>query len=162
MARVPQTELNLRFGEEKFCACKGIRTCLLCEPTKTSVRVAKIPTTQFYQCHNCGKIVDEANVCVDPLPSPLFTCSSQRCGPIAATLRGHCTLVGEPFEGVTVVKEFVSREEEEKIIEVIDQSVWAEYQSGRKKQVCFVYILDTTDSTLFPWLQQLISGAEHQ
>ena len=124
-----------RVQEGKLCSCKGIRTCLLCEPAKTSAPVAREPSTQVYQCHNCGKIVDEVNVRVDPIAPPLFTCCGQRCGPTVATLHAHCTLEGEPFEGVTVVKEFISREEEEKIVEDIDRSVWAESQSGRKKQV---------------------------
>ena len=43
--------------------------------------------------------------------------------------------VGVPFEGVTVVKEFVSHEEEVSIMAAIDGQPWANSQSGRRKQV---------------------------
>ena len=125
----------MAFGKES-CGCKGIRTCLVCEGRRTSIHVAKEPVASFYQCHNCGRIPDEENICVDPSAPPLFTCGkSLRCRPTAPALQARCTVKGLPFEGVTVVKEFVSCEEEEKITNDIDRSAWAESQSGRRKQV---------------------------
>ena len=108
----------------------------MCEGQNTSIRIAKEPVASFYQCHNCGNIFNEENICVEPNAPPLFTCGrSQHCRPTAPSLQAHCTVKGLPFEGVTVVKEFVTCEEEEKIINDIDESAWAESQSGRRKQV---------------------------
>lgn len=45
-------------------------------------------------------------------------------------------LNGVVFEGVTVVKDFMSRDEERNIVSQIDAHQWAESQSGRRKQVC--------------------------
>ena len=108
----------------------------MCEGQKTSIHVTKEPVTSFYQCHNCGRILDEENICVDPNAPPLFTCGkSLRCRPTTPALQARCTVKGLPFEGVTLVKEFVSCDEEEKLAHDIDRSAWAESQSGRRKQV---------------------------
>ena len=121
---------------KESCGCKGVRTCLVCEGQKTSIHVTKEPVTSFYQCHNCGRILDEENICVDPNAPPLFTCGkSLRCRPTTPALQARCTVKGLPFEGVTLVKEFVSCDEEEKLAHDIDRSAWAESQSGRRKQV---------------------------
>lgn len=108
----------------------------MCERQNTTIHVAKEPVASFYQCHNCGDILNEENICVEPSAPPLFTCGrSLHCRPTTPALQARCTVKGLPFEGVTVVKEFVSCEEEEKIINDIDKSAWAESQSGRRKQV---------------------------
>ena len=39
------------------------------------------------------------------------------------------------FGGINIVKNFVSEEEERRIMSAIDALPWAESQSGRKKQV---------------------------
>ena len=41
--------------------------------------------------------------------------------------------------GVTVVKDFLSTEEEASIVEAIDRQPWANSQSGRQKQVGSLY-----------------------
>ena len=71
---------------------------------------------------------------------PLLKCKAGRCGPELRIIktrkeaRDLCHSAAMP-EGVTVVKEFVSREEEREIVLEIDRSQWAESQSGRRKQV---------------------------
>lgn len=40
-----------------------------------------------------------------------------------------------PFPGVFLLENFISEEEEEKLITSMDQDVWNESQSGRRKQV---------------------------
>ena len=46
---------------------------------------------------------------------------------------------------VTVVKDFVSEEEERCIVAEIDGSRWAESQSGRRKQVSLCGIINTAE-----------------
>lgn len=43
------------------------------------------------------------------------------------------------FGRISVVKNFISEEEEERIISAIDSLPWAESQSGRRKQVTRLY-----------------------
>ena len=72
---------------------------------------------------------------------PLLSCRAGRCGPELRVIKIYgkeaselCHGAAVP-EGVTVVKEFISREEEREIVAEIDRSQWAESQSGRRKQV---------------------------
>ncbi len=53
-----------------------------------------------------------------------------------------------PFPGVFLWENFISEEEEEKLISTMDQDVWNESQSGRRKQVmwntcCFMNVSST-------------------
>lgn len=40
-----------------------------------------------------------------------------------------------PFPGVFLMEEFISKDEESEIVELMDQDDWKPSQSGRKKQV---------------------------
>ena len=105
-----------------------------------------INTTTLYQCHQCGKILREDETMQELESKPLLRCRTERCGPEMKTIRikrepsdlyhGVCgATIDTVPEGVTVVKEFVSREEEREIVVEIDRNQWAESQSGRRKQV---------------------------
>ena len=118
--------------EQRTCACKGVRRCLLCERPDEATDKSKDSTTVFFQCHRCGIILKEELVEPDLEASFLFVCSAGSCGPEKKILR----TTKEGIEGVTVVKDFVSREEERDIVSQIDAHQWAESQSGRRKQVC--------------------------
>ena len=136
--------------QSRKCACKGIRSCLVCErPEQTGAAAAassfKPPsssTTVFYQCHHCGEILREDEAMPELDTKPLLKCEAGRCGRELRIMRTrkeandlcHSTSAVVP-EGVTVVKEFVSREEEREIVLEIDRSRWVESQSGRRKQV---------------------------
>ena len=72
----------------------------------------------------------------DPAERPLYACR-EPCRP-AAVLCSHHTELGMPFdtfEGVTVVKDFLSQQEEASVVSAIDSEHWASSQSGRRKQV---------------------------
>lgn len=45
------------------------------------------------------------------------------------------TAASFPFPGVFLWENFISEEEEERLIRMMDQDVWNESQSGRRKQV---------------------------
>jgi hypothetical protein len=143
------------------CACKGIRSCLVCEgPELTggggglgaAAAISSFKedpftnatTTTLYQCHHCGKILREDETMPElGEAKPLLSCRSGRCGPEMKIIRIRggeasdvCPRRGAAMpDGVTVVKEFISREEEREIVAEIDRSQWAESQSGRRKQV---------------------------
>lgn len=152
-------------ADDKSCACKGIRTCLLCENLKgAAATVAVKPRQTIYQCHRCGEILTEERKIPDISAHPLYTCLYQPC-PTLELLQinihrlADSSSDGEPasqfqkgfshagsrlqdyegelqgFSGVTVLKGFVSEEEEARIVEAIDRCAWVESQSGRRKQV---------------------------
>lgn len=131
--------------EQRRCACKGVRSCLICERPEEAAARVRDTTTSFYQCHRCGNILRQGVVQPDLEAKPLFVCKTGDCGPeekiIRARWRGKEAVEldnvydSAVFEGVTVVKEFVSFEEEREIVSEIDANRWAESQSGRRKQV---------------------------
>ena len=101
------------------------------------------PHHTVYQCHRCGKILREGEACPDTSAHPLYTCLHQLC-PALEQLQitvPDGSSDDEPtrwlpdFTGVTVLKEFVSKEEEAEIVGAIDCCAWVESQSGRRKQV---------------------------
>ena len=139
--------------QRKKCACKGIRSCLLCEsgPEQTAVAAASsfrdppTSTTIFYQCHCCGKILRGDEAVPDLEGKPLLKCIAGTCGPELKIIRAKKEGVelddlSVVPEGVIVVKEFVGREKEREIVLEIDKSQWAESQSGRRKQVGQIYV----------------------
>ena len=127
--------------EGRACACKGIRSCLVCEGADKVDKESKDATAVFYQCYRCGCILKEEDLEPDLEARPLLVCSAGSCGPrekiIRAKKEGFVldNLSSTVFEGVTIIKEFVSREEEREIVSQIDTKQWAESQSGRRKQV---------------------------
>ncbi|XP_066551333.1 alpha-ketoglutarate-dependent dioxygenase alkB homolog 4 isoform X2 [Amia ocellicauda] len=94
-------------GEPKpVCACKGIRSCLLCEgPGKTGSRDTAQPLRFIYEPRSGRAVRAEGG---------------QR----------------HSFElpGVLLLEEFVSEEEEERLVSTMDRDPWMDSQSGRRKQ----------------------------
>lgn len=90
------------------CACKGIRRCLICEKLKPKGQLeATVP-----------KVVH--HFLFDP-ETRLAVCKDGA----AASF---------PFPGVFLWENFISEEEEKKLISTMDQDVWNDSQSGRRKQ----------------------------
>lgn len=130
-----------------ICACKGIRTCLICEQRKGATRAKYYDSSpnSLTLCYRCGKpFLADTNHQIPDDPFPMTSCSPS-CT-IESTLLTDCikdNLSGRidsqylsNFGGILVSKEFVSEEEETSIVDAIDCIGWAESQSGRKKQVC--------------------------
>ncbi|XP_029925650.1 alpha-ketoglutarate-dependent dioxygenase alkB homolog 4 [Myripristis murdjan] len=87
------------------CACKGIRSCLLCEKLK-------------------GRKQSEAEVVHHFLYDPVLRLAVRKAGEPASF----------PFPGVFLWENFISEEEERELISKMDQDAWIQSQSGRRKQ----------------------------
>ncbi|XP_003388927.2 PREDICTED: alpha-ketoglutarate-dependent dioxygenase alkB homolog 4-like [Amphimedon queenslandica] len=120
------------------CACKGVRTCLFCEG-KGARPILKQPQNeiQYYICYKCGKICkmnvgEPSPLAVEPFcqtacddTQSLIVCDDLVAGDNACTFK---------FDGVKIIRNFVSFEEEKELVSFIDSSQWVESQSGRYKQ----------------------------
>ncbi|XP_071480113.1 alpha-ketoglutarate-dependent dioxygenase alkB homolog 4-like [Diadema antillarum] len=106
------------------CGCKGIRTCLACERQGTS---AAPPATSWNlealwrYCYLCGKVQP-------PHHDPGVQVSSSGCCPVVHDNGGFL------LPGILVIPDFISEEEELKMVRIIDESPWKPSQSGRHKQ----------------------------
>ncbi|KAK9512994.1 hypothetical protein O3M35_001289 [Rhynocoris fuscipes] len=99
----------------KICGCKGIRTCLKCEQLfNIQPKYQQILSTDsaYFYCHLCD------------LCWPGWNCSD------------HSNHTGEPIrlEGVHLIENFISKEEETQLISDLDSLPWEFSQSGRRKQ----------------------------
>ena len=101
----------------KTCACKGIRTCLLCEANKRSVEPEVADTyADYYFCRECG----------DNAFDHRFTDHST-----------HTELDPDSYiniDGVFVEPDIVTISQEAELIRRIDSFQWVDSQSGRRKQ----------------------------
>ena len=99
-------------------------------------RTDEAVSSSLHQCHNCGKTGSIDDCPGDDFQSPLHACSGPPCDSATVLqVSSLHTAAGALFEGVTVIKEFLSQEEEAAILSAIDVHSWADSQSGRKKQV---------------------------
>lgn len=94
------------------CGCKGIRSCLLCEPLKESsggqLSSAEQRKATFVYCPTSGLAVGED--------------SSDFSG------------WAFPFSGVVLINDFVNEDEERVMTSMMDLDTWKVSQSGRRKQ----------------------------
>lgn len=129
------------------CACSGIRTCLLCEkgcrPRRCYEEENHVQKQTLNQCYKCGNVEIGSTMIVDPEANPMFVCNSSTCTfdrilkPNVGSIvdNDSPTSGNTEFKGLTLIKEFVSEQEEKELVAHIDSSNWAESQSGRLKQV---------------------------
>ncbi|GIY06898.1 alpha-ketoglutarate-dependent dioxygenase alkB homolog 4 [Caerostris darwini] len=92
--------------DNKKCGCKGIRTCLICQPDIQESEKDCMVIEKYIYCPHC-------NLCWPTnknAKSPLYL--------------GH----------IKLFLNFINPEEEESLINSIDQIPWSPSQSGRKKQ----------------------------
>ncbi|KAM8741997.1 alpha-ketoglutarate-dependent dioxygenase alkB homolog 4 [Acanthopagrus schlegelii] len=90
------------------CACKGIRRCLVCEKLKGNGPLeAHEPKIVHYFLYDPEKRL---------------------------AIGKDATAASFPFPGVFLWENFISEEEEEELIRTMDEDVWTESQSGRRKQ----------------------------
>ncbi|KAM3935552.1 alpha-ketoglutarate-dependent dioxygenase alkB homolog 4 [Leptodactylus fuscus] len=90
------------------CGCKGIRSCLVCESPAGGLAkgIHKRKSFVYIPEEGVAKGVEQT---------------------VAA---GWCF----PFQGVSLIKEFVTEDEERDMVHVMDQDEWRLSQSGRRKQ----------------------------
>lgn len=106
--------------DEPICACKGIRSCKLCESTKEHLINESVPQIVFIYCDSCRQAVR----------MDIYESNSQ-CP--------HHNDIGNsdisfPIDGVYLVADFLSETEESNLLNYIDNDVWIPSQSGRLKQ----------------------------
>ncbi|XP_007938327.1 alpha-ketoglutarate-dependent dioxygenase alkB homolog 4 [Orycteropus afer afer] len=93
------------------CGCKGIRTCLICERQRSGDPSWQVPPQKrdrFMYCAHTGWAV----------------------GAEESDFEGWAF----PFPGVTLIEDFVTREEEAELVRLMDRDPWKLSQSGRRKQ----------------------------
>lgn len=81
------------------------------------------PSLVFIQCPLCGELRKKEDT------ESHVTCVPQK------VFHSHLSLPDLEFDGVTVVQEFISDDQEQALVQAIDRQPWAESQSGRRKQV---------------------------
>lgn len=97
------------------CACKGIRTCLLCETEKKRKESESndVPIKKLKFCSKCGNKAWSPEIQHDE----------------------HLDKSdGFKIEGIYVVEECITPEEEAFLVSRIDEKEWTDSQSGRRKQ----------------------------
>ena len=108
------------------CACSGIRHCLLCESKNDGKTLAtdlnhedKLKTLMF--CIKCQKLcLGKENICPN-------TCTE------------HDYFKDNVVSGITVIKDFITKKEEEFMVGEIKKFPWQVSQSGRLKQVGILF-----------------------
>ena len=126
-------------GNKTSCACKGIRTCLVCEVSDAraiSKKQEEEERQEYFVCCNCGRTCLVGGARSRPL-SLEPSCLSLECTNMSSLVVPDHLIGNEdiPFGGVTIVKNFISEKEEAELVSLIDSVQWAESQSGRRKQV---------------------------
>ncbi|XP_058238617.1 alpha-ketoglutarate-dependent dioxygenase alkB homolog 4 [Hemibagrus wyckioides] len=91
------------------CGCKGIRTCLICE------------------------VNDDKRHLLDKKASVHYDFTYDQESKLAVPNAGNVHQAF-PFPGVFLWENFVSEDEEKELVAKMDQDVWRESQSGRRKQ----------------------------
>ncbi|KAI0227570.1 Alkylated DNA repair protein alkB-like protein 4 [Lamellibrachia satsuma] len=107
---------------ELNCACKGIRTCLVCENYKP-----KEPL-----CSNVHKFNEQG-----PEKKYVYCDSCKKAWlPSDEGIGEHPNHLGESIEltGIDMIKDFVTEDEEEWLRDQVDKTAWVDSQSGRRKQ----------------------------
>ncbi|CAH7257117.1 alpha-ketoglutarate-dependent dioxygenase alkB homolog 4 [Phodopus roborovskii] len=95
----------------QVCGCKGIRTCLICEKQRHGPPPWQISLQKKYQFLYCPD-------------------TGWAMGPEDSDFEGWAF----PFPGVTLIKDFVTPEEEAEMVRLMDSDPWKLSQSGRRKQ----------------------------
>ena len=110
------------------CACSGIRSCLLCEGKKdvkdwTELKPnheTNLKTLIF--CIKCQKLCSQTGFQEDFLQNSAQNCSKHDC-------------FEDLVSGITVIEDFITKDEEKFMVEEIEKFPWQVSQSGRQKQV---------------------------
>ncbi|KAL8581231.1 hypothetical protein ACOMHN_038331 [Nucella lapillus] len=100
-------------AEAESCGCKGVRSCLICEGTKSvTTETTQSSETEVYSfCLECCTAFRE-------------TLSQHPHHHVGSVL----------FQGITIIQEFISPEEEDFLRDHIYQASFVVSQSGRRKQ----------------------------
>ena len=126
LCRYDNCQNSSEMASSQACGCKGIRSCALCENEGRKNRFAdeaSLAREIFHFCIDCGACYADGK--------------EHKCGERSAVC----------LDGVKVYRDFVSPEEEERLVKAIDSDPWKPSQSGRLKQVntplCFFFFITT-------------------
>jgi len=118
---------NEKIEKNKFCVCKGIRTCLICEKTLNHKLIDNLSVED-----NGSNIFIYCNKCGDKAFLQQFSDHS---------LHSDLTLVNKTdnknfisIDGLFLKEEVITKEEEIELVQKIDSINWTDSQSGRRKQ----------------------------
>ena len=105
---------------EYSCACKGIRTCLLCEDRKKNlINYSPSNLIKYTFCATCG---DRAWIVTDHSKHNQSEEATDEYSPFIT------------IKGVYVAENSITEAEENQLVNEIDQATWMLSQSGRRKQ----------------------------
>eukprot|EP00055_Hartaetosiga_balthica_P008462 m.31661 g.31661 ORF g.31661 m.31661 type:complete len:290 (-) comp6322_c0_seq3:159-1028(-) len=118
------------------CGCKGIRTCKLCEQKRGIGQIIDIePDVRLYWCDDCGVVRDE---CMEDKQRDYSGEKEDESMFNGSWCKMPCQPSTHPivdlFGGIKLSRNFISKEEENEIIELMDKWEWKPSQSGRQKQ----------------------------
>ncbi|CAF3989326.1 unnamed protein product, partial [Adineta steineri] len=102
------------------CACKGIRSCNLCQPTKDHVLDEFQSYTTYIYCDSCRQAI-RMNIYESNAQCPHHNDIGN-------------DEIGFPLDGIYLVSDFITEDEENNLINSIDNDIWLSSQSGRLKQ----------------------------
>ena len=144
-----------------YCACKGIRTCLICERRKNigkELAEDVMSRDSYYCCMRCGKLVRSIDVSFTTEDNNTSVCDPP-CNGESDTIVVEDQVISPDvkFGGIFLYKNFVSPEEEAGLVSDIDSAHWVDSQSGRRKQVP-----KSRDSSVSPPLSGFWSKSEFQ
>ena len=102
------------------CACKGIRSCNLCNGSNDDPSIESSTNIIFIYCDACRQAIR----------MDIYE-SHNQCP--------HHDQIGNdqiafPLDGIYLVPDFLNEDEEEKLLSAIDDDIWISSQSGRLKQ----------------------------
>lgn len=108
------------YPSSSTCACKGIRSCNLCNGTNEESSIENSTNIIFIYCDACRQAIR----------MDIYESRSQ-CP--------HHDEIGNdqiafPLDGIYLVADFLSENEEEQLLQAIDNDIWIPSQSGRLKQ----------------------------
>lgn len=118
------------------CGCKGVRFCVQCKDSERIRKLRETPDEQNQKLLNYSIYVYKHGKC--------FKASQLKLESSVTDIQEAMDNVEEDSEafeinGINLLFDFLSEEEEERLVKEIDMKEWALSQSGRRKQVSLLY-----------------------
>lgn len=118
---------------EDECGCSGIRSCLFCESKKEQEGLNNQQEIPKHLNKDTRENLISLSFCIN--------CQKHFHGP---SCDHNTNLTSDNYKidlsGVTVIENFISKDEELFIVSEIEKFPWRVSQSGRRKQVVYILI----------------------
>ena len=103
---------------DRTCGCKGFNSCLICE---AEFGIESSDPAQ----ERIDQFEEEREFCIDC--SRLFNKKNEK---------NCCEKTSEEpvFQGIKIIRDFITSDEEKTLLEDLDEAPWTTSQSGRRKQ----------------------------